>query len=124
MSKKCIRLYVGDDGEPVDTGEPCTVEHGIPMPPHNQELAPPKFALYKAAAYFTGATVIPTLGVWREPDVDEPQYEASFVLEIITADIDGWERALQLADDLRKALGQKAVLATHSSVVDTVLVEE
>lgn len=123
MSKKVIRLYVGDDGEPRDSGEPCNVDHGMPMPDHNRKLAPPKYALHKAAAYFTGATVYPAIGMWRPKGSDEPEVEASFVVEIITADARGWELALQLADDLRVGLGQEAVLAMNQAVVDTALVE-
>jgi hypothetical protein len=123
MAKKAIRLYIGDDGEPRETDDPCDVDHGVEMPKHNIKLSPPKFALHKAAAYFTGATVMPAIGMWRPNGTDKPVVEASFVLEIITADVNGWENALSLADDLRQALGQEAVLAINSDVVDTALVE-
>jgi len=123
MAKKCIRLYVGDDGEPRDIGEPCKVDHGAQMPTHNRQLSPPKYALHLALGYFTAATVLPAIGGWRPKDSDTPIVEASFVVEIITADTTGWEMALQLAEDLRVGLGQEAVLAVNQAVVDSEFVE-
>ena len=123
MAKQCIRLYIGDDGEPRETDEPCETDHGVELPAHKRQLAPPKFALHKAAAYFTGATVYPAIGMWRPRDVDEPEVEASFVLEIITADTDAWAKALALAEDVKLGLQQEAVLAVRHSIDDAQLVE-
>ena len=123
MAKKCIRLYVGDDGEPREIDEVCDTDHGMSMPIHHRKLSPPKFALYKAAAYFTAATVIPSITMQRPRDVNTPEVEASFIVEIITADKRAWENALDLADDLRIGLQQKAVRAIMIYIADTALVE-
>lgn len=123
MAKQCIRFYIGDDGEPREIDELCETDHGMELPAHKRQLAPPKFALHKAAAYFTAATVYPAISMWRPRDVDEPEIEASFVLEIITADKNAWELALALAEDLRVGLQQEAVLVVRHDVVDVQLVE-
>ena len=124
MTKQCIRLYIGDNDELLDTGERCVEDlGGKDVPTHTRKLLPPKYALYKASAYFTHATAYPSLAMWRPKDADKPTYEDSFVLEIITAASNAWIKALMLAEDLRVSLQQDSILVVSHDITNTQLVE-
>lgn len=124
MSKQCIRLYIGDNGELLDTGERCVEDlGGKDVPTHTRKLLPPKYALYKTSAYFTGATVYSTTSMWRPKNADIPSYEDYFVLEIITASSNAWTKALMLAEDLRVSLQQDSILVVSHDITNTQLVE-